>query len=125
MGRGRGVMSTTAQRDSAPAKASGLAMFLALGPWVDAFPVPSRPGPTVPRAALPAPPAPPATPVNPGLQQAGGAFAARLNRTSILSRKRPRPRVGVRSRATREAGSAGWAQGDLARIHLSFNELDA
>src|SRR5260370_31550397 len=104
----RHEMSTMAQRDSATAKAPagtslrrggaepvgkeraprvereglavGVAVILVLNPWVEALPVPSRPGATAHRAALPAPPGDlPTTRVDPSaLPQAGAASAARL-----------------------------------------------
>src|SRR6266571_4709888 len=60
--------------------AVSVAMILVLNPWVEALPVPSRPGATAHQVALPGSPGgPPTTPVAPsGLVQAGGASAARL-----------------------------------------------
>src|SRR6266702_1431794 len=57
-----------------------VAMILVLNPWVEALPVPSRPGATAHQAALPAPPGgSPTTRVDPSaLQQAGPASSARL-----------------------------------------------
>src|SRR6266545_3109854 len=55
-------------------------MILVLNPWVEALPMPSGPGATAHRAALPAPPGgPPTTRVEPSvLQPAGPASTARL-----------------------------------------------
>src|SRR6266571_8730992 len=60
--------------------AVSVAMILVLNPWVEALPVPSRPGATAHQVALPGSPGgPPTTPAAPsGLVQAGGASAARL-----------------------------------------------
>ncbi len=57
-----------------------VAMILVLNPWVEALPMPSGPGATAHRAALPAPPGgPPTTRVEPSvLQPAGPASTARL-----------------------------------------------
>src|SRR6266498_5290706 len=60
--------------------AAGVAMILVLNPWVEALPMPSRPGATAHRAALPAPPGGPGTTaVEPsGLARPGTASSARL-----------------------------------------------
>src|SRR6266568_7397130 len=70
-------MSAIARREGL---AATVAVILVLNPWVEALPVPSRPGATAHQAALPAPPGGlPTTSVDPSaLQQAGAASAARL-----------------------------------------------
>ena len=107
-------MSTTAQRDSAPSQGPGQAHREShhSAAWTRGR---LRRDRRLSRAALHLqPPRRSCAPDSLGLAQAIDPV-----------QKTAASRVDVRSRATREAGSAGWAQRDLARIHLSFNELDA
>src|SRR6266511_1591211 len=96
--------------------AVGVAVILVFNPWVEALPVPSRPGATAHRAALPAPPGDlPATRVDPSaLPQAGAASAVRLKEAV-----RKLPLYFIENRGQADPRVAYYVQGAGTSVYFS------
>src|SRR6266540_2471887 len=96
--------------------AVGVAVILVFNPWVEALPVPSRPGATAHRAALPAPPGDlPTTRVDPSaLPQAGAASAVRLKEAV-----RKLPLYFIENRGQADPRVAYYVQGAGTSVYFS------
>src|SRR6266581_1698648 len=106
-------MSAIARREGL---AATVAVILVLNPWVEALPVPSRPGATAHQAALPAPPGGlPTTSVDPSaLQQAGAASAARLKEAVAKL-----PLYFIENRGQADPRVAYYVQGGDTSVYFS------